>query len=252
MKILITGANSGIAFLESCVLIGRGHDVIMGVKTNKEKENLSVKLKKLNLKADIMVINLLKKEDLEKVSDLDIDVLHLHAGVGFAGKLRDIDEKVFKENFEVNVFGNLSLIQNFLRRENPIKRVVVTSSLLANKTMPYFGSYILTKTTIEKMIKILRLENIFNETKFVLVKPGAYHTGFNQYMIESGVKSAMSEKEIKSLKTLFNILEHDNLNSIVYKMVRAIELGDCYTYSAPLCQAFLSSLIDKIDFLLPI
>lgn len=242
MRILITGASSGIAFLTGCVLSDRGHFVYMTCKTDTEVKELEKKLDYLNLSAKVFKLDITSKEDQDKIKDIDIDVLFLHAGVGYTGTLKDIDIELIKDNFEVNVFSNLQLIQLFLKHDNSPKKVIMTSSLLANHALPFFGSYVMTKTAIEIMMKTLHRENLFNDDKFIVIRPGAYQTGFNQYMILSGEKNKLSFKQQKILNDLFSFIEYKKLNSIVCKIVLAIEKGNRNIYSAPLSQTIFMKI----------
>ena len=240
MKILITGASSGIGFLTGIVLGERGHEVYMTTKTLEEEKNLKEKIKKLDL--NIKVFKLDITGDQDKINSLDLDVLFLHAGVGYTGLLENIDLNLVRDNFEINVFANLSMIQTFLKSNNKPKKVIMTSSLIAKHSYPFFGSYIMTKSCIELMMKILRVENSFNNNKFIVIKPGAYHTGFNQFMILSGEKSNLNLKIRNVLNRLFLFIEEKDIRSIVYKIILAIEKSDHNTYSAPFIQTLLSKL----------
>lgn len=245
MKILITGASSGIGFLTGCVLSERGHDVVLTTKTDLEAKLLKQKVSKLELNIFVVKFDITNDNDLLEVKELfeSIDVLFLHAGVGNIGLLSDMNLDLIKESFEVNVFSNLKIIQEFIKYDN--KKVVMTSSLLSNTTFPFFGVYSMTKNCIDIIIKTLRKENIFNNNKFVLVKPGAYHTGFNQNMVLSLEKSNVDPIIVSLLNKLFLFIEEKDIKSVVYKNVMAIEKGQgCY--SVPLNQAFIISFFKLI------
>lgn len=236
MKILITGASSGIGFLVGCVLIDRGHKVFMTTHTLKEVDILKEKLKLLELEADTFKLDITRENDREIILSLDLNVIFLHAGVGDTGLLKDIDVDLIRNNFEVNVFSGLEMIQLFLKSNDKDKKIVLTSSLFANHACGYFGSYILSKSSVELMMKILKNESIFNNNKFIIIKPGAYHTGFNQYMILRG-EDNISQDFISLINKIFLWIEEKELNSIVEKVVYAIEKGQYYKYSAPFIQA---------------
>lgn len=245
MKVLITGGSSGIGFLTGCVLSSRGHEVILTTKTDLEVESVKKKVSLLDLPISVLKLDITNDLDIDKITDIliDIDVLFLHAGIGNTGLLSNMDIDLIKEMFEINLFSNLKLIQKFLKGTDN-KKVVMTSSLLAGKSIPFFSSYSMTKSCIDIMIKTLRKENIFNNNKFILIKPGAYHTGFNQYMILSGEKNNLSNDIMSSLNKLFLCLEEKELNSIIYKIVIAIEKGTCCCYSAPFYQSLFMSFIN--------
>ena len=159
MNILITGASSGIGFLTGIVLASRNHNVYMSTKTIDEEIMLKKKIRYLNLNINTLKLDITNIDDRDIVNNLDIDCLFLHAGVGSFGLLKDIDISLFRECFEVNLFSNLEMIKMFLNK-NPDKekKIVVTSSLFTNHASPYFGSYILSKSALELMIKIFKNE----------------------------------------------------------------------------------------------
>ena len=163
MKILITGGSSGIGFLTGCVLADRGHEVILTTKTINEVENVKEKISLLNLSISVLKLDITNDSDIKNIESLllDVDVLFLHAGIGNIGLLNNMDIDLIKNSFEVNVFSNLKLIQLFLKKDN--KKVIMTSSLLSNKSLPFFSVYSMSKSCIDIMIKTLRKENIFND-----------------------------------------------------------------------------------------
>lgn len=240
MNILITGSSSGIGFLTGIVLASRNHNVYMSTKTNEEEMILKDKVKYLGLNIKTLKLDITNKEDRDILNELDLDCLFLHAGVGNLGLLKDIDINLFRECFEVNLFSNLEMIKIFLNK-NPDKekKIVVTSSLFTNHACPYFGSYILSKSALELMVKIFKNESYLSNNKFILIKPGAYHTGFNQYLLLTGEKSKVNENIISLLNKVFSLIEEKELNSIITEIVYAIEKGTCFKYSKPFWQAFL-------------
>lgn len=240
MNVLITGASSGIGFLTGIVLSSRGHNVYMSTRTSEEERILKDKVKYLELDIKTLKLDITVENDRDSLKELDIDCLFLHAGVGNLGLLKDIDINLFRDNFEVNLFSNLEMIKIFLNK-NPDqeKKIVVTSSLFTNHACPYFGSYILSKSALELMIKIFKNESCLSNNKFILIKPGAYHTGFNQHLLLTGEKSNVNDNILSLLNKIFLKIEEKELNSIVTEIVYAIEKATCFKYSKPFLQSFL-------------
>ena len=245
MKILITGGTSGIGFLTGCVLSSRGHDVIFTVKTKNEVSWLKEKVAFLDLPISILKLDITNDIDVNDIKSIlkDVDVLFLHAGIGNIGLLNNMNIDSLKEVFDVNFFSNLRLIQLFVNGYDN-KKVVITSSLLSGKTLPFFSSYSMSKKCIDIMVKTLRKENLFNNNSFVLIKTGAYHNGFNQYMVLSGEKNGINNNILLLLDKMFLCFEEKNINSIVYKIVIAIEKGNNSNYYAPFYQRIFMSLVN--------
>lgn len=240
MNILITGSSSGIGFLTGIVLADRGHNVYMTTHTLEEERVLKDKIKYLDLDVNVFKLDVTNKEDRKLINDINLDCLFLHAGVGYVGLFKNMDVDLIRNNFEVNVFSNMEIINMFLEKNKYLnKKVVMTSSLFSEHACPYFGSYILAKSTINLMMKIYRNENLFSNNKFIIIKPGAYYTGFNQYLLLTGQKNSVSDNVLELLRKMFYMIEEKELNSIVEKIVYVVERGDSFKYCCPLWQKIL-------------
>ncbi len=248
MKILITGAYQGIAYLTALTLAERGHVVYLTCHTLKQVKALKEKLGKPK-NITIMKIDITKEEDQKKVLDLNIDCLYNHAGIALGGSIIEADMDEVRTNFEVNVFSSFRLLQLVLRQmiDKDKGRIVVMSSLASTLSIPFAGVYSATKSSITSIISALQKEMFLMGTnvKVSLIEPGLYHTGFNQKFLANKYDDGNYFKDIKKeLKTfekfMFKMLENKSLDSIVVQIVRAIE--DKYpkkVYRAPFIQSKL-------------
>lgn len=251
MKILITGATSGIAYLTALTLAGRKHDVYLTCHTEKQAKNVKEKVKSYkNIK--VMKIDITKEDDRNKVLDLNVDVLYNHAGVGLGGSIIEADMDKVRENFEVNVFSSFRLLQLVLRQMvgKDSGRIVVMSSLASIIPIPFCGIYGATKSSISMITKCLKKELFLMGTnvKIALVEPGLYHTGFNQVFLDNKYDGGKYFKDIKN--ELYNVEhfllklgEKKELDSIVVQIVRAIEDKKIKkTYRAPISYSLMSKI----------
>lgn len=236
MKILITGGTSGIGYQVAETLSKRGHFVYLTTHTKEQCLELSDKIKNHKLKMICFKLDITKEEDRQLIDNLDIDVLVNHAGIGKGGSILDMPISFVKENYEVNVFSSFALLQRFyqnLRSKKKKGKVVITSSLAGILPLPFLGSYCSTKASISMLAETLRkeLKWIDNPLQITLVELGAYHTGFNQVMIDNKEEwiteaSPFFTKRLKitaKQKKLFALIEKKNLSSAVKKMVKEIE-----------------------------
>ena len=237
MKILITGAASGIGYSLAKELIKRRHIVYITVHHNKEIKSVRRKLKKDNILKNVYVfkMDITSKKDLSLMDDLDIDVLVNNAGIGIGGSFLDIDIKDIRSNFETNFFSTLELTKRFIdkkKKEDKKGKVLITSSLVGLMPIPFLGSYCCTKSALITMgmclNKELKVSN--SKVKLKLILPGAYKTGFNQVMVEGFAKSInnsdyfiYSDDLVMNQKRFFNVIESYDISSIVYQMIDAIE-----------------------------
>ena len=124
------------------------------------------------------------------------------------------------------------------------------SSLAGEVTIPFLGVYSATKASINSLVRSLKLELkiLGSNVDITLIEPGLYHTGFNNYVIDSKYNN---DKYFKDVKDILYNLEHaflfltekNNLDSIVIQIVRAVEDKKLKrVYKAP----FFQSLFVKI------
>ena len=153
MKILITGAASGIGYLTGLTLSLRGHMVYLSCHTENEVENIKKKVKDFK-NINVMKLDITNEADRLKVLNLDIDCLINNAAIGVGGSIIEADIEKVKENYEVNVFSTFRLIQLVLRQmvEKDKGRIINMSSIAANIVFPFMGIYSSTKTILFVML----------------------------------------------------------------------------------------------------
>ena len=86
MRVLITGATSGIGYEVGVLLAQRGHLVYMACKTVAEVFWLREKLEREEVDAVCLKLDLLT-DDINLVDSLGIDCLFNHAGMGTSGSI---------------------------------------------------------------------------------------------------------------------------------------------------------------------
>ena len=236
MKILITGATSGLAYDTALNLESRGHTIYLCSHKEKQKANLENKLasKKLNIK--FYKLDICNANDLKLLDILDYDIIWAHAGIGCGGALLAIDNNVIRKNYDVNVFQTLEVVkrayQNMEKRK--IKgKIFVTSSIAAYLPLDYLGCYTSSKAALSQICYTIRkeLRQIRSSISITLIEPGAYHTGFNQVMIDNKTKYLepnniffYQEKNITEKQNkLFGFIEKTTYHDIVKKITKEME-----------------------------
>lgn len=255
MKILITGATSGIGHDLARVLAFRNHQVYACCHTINELQRMS-NLKEKNI--EYLKLDITNEKDYEIIARLGIECIVNLAGIAVGGSLLDLDINDMRKNFEVNVFGTMALCKYFLNYcydEDRKGKILITSSLAGELPIPFIGSYASTKSSLTMLTKILKkeielcgLDNI----KVHLILPGAYHTGFNQQMLNYIDNSKFfnnTEKWFYSMQLLFMLIEKKNNRTIVNKMVKAIESDSSkLIYSAPISQKLFVKFYKILKF----
>ena len=103
------------------------------------------------------------------------------------------------------------------------------SSLTALVPVPFLGVYSSSKAAISSLTSSLRKENMLlnNNIDIILIEPGMFHTGFNQYMLshilDDQVFKEVNEEIYQVEGALFRLIEKNKLTSIVVKIIKAVE-----------------------------
>jgi short-subunit dehydrogenase len=254
--ILITGARSGIGRDSAVALAQKKYRVIATVHRDESIEELKAYAKDHNVDFEVFRLDITNLDDQKKIENFDLDVLINNAGIGESGSLADIPFARVRSNFETNVFGTLELTQKTLKRmlKKDSGRVIFISSIAGRITMPFWGSYNMTKFSLSAAADVLRqeLRQITKNVFISVVEPGTYHTGFNQKVMSTKYEWLGEESYffkiihiIKSRETkMFNLLELKSTKSIVKQIVKAVEAKKPgLRYTTPWWQAFFVRIL---------
>lgn len=252
-KILITGARSGIIY----PVIQRLKDdyyLYVTVHTESELERIK-KLYKDEKNIECLKLDITK--DVNKLKTIDVDILVCNAAIAESGSLFEIPIEKVEDNFNVNVFSNLKLIQTVFKEmeKKGQGRIVIISSLTSKMAIPFLGSYCASKAALSMMSLIMHYESMLLASKIdvVLVEPGLYRTGFNKlafdkkydFMDNDSFFASQIELIRKSENVYLWLFERRKLNSIVNKIYTAITISKPkFRYSAPISHDLFAKIIN--------
>lgn len=256
MKILITGATSGIGFDLAKKLSKRGHTVYITTHKREQLKGIIEKIEKEHLMIHPYKMDIRCQKDRALIRKINPDVLVNHAGIGNGGSLLDIDMDVLRENYETNIFSSFSLLKEFYdlkeeRGENG--KIFVTSSIASMLPIPFLGCYTSSKAAISMLVKTLQLElkSRKSSISISLIEPGAYHTGFNQVMIDNKIlftkKSSKIYQYVPSMnriqRNMFALIEKKDTSSLIRKVVKEIESDSPkFKIRRPILQGFIAKI----------
>jgi NAD(P)-dependent dehydrogenase (short-subunit alcohol dehydrogenase family) len=112
--------------------------------------------------------------EVEQRTNGKLDALFNNGAFALPGAVEDVPRAGLREIFEVNVFGQIDLINRCL----PLliaagdARVVNCSSVLGFAAIRFRGAYTATKFAVEALTDTLRRENRRGPVKFILIEPG--------------------------------------------------------------------------------
>ena len=175
MKVLVTGASSGIGKETADLFAMNGFTVYAASRHPLETTNPSI----VPIEMDVTDIESIKKAS-EKIEELGI-IVHC-AGFGVSGSAEMMPLARAKAQMETNYFGVLNVNSIFLPllRKNSKSLVLITSSVAGLLSIPYQSHYCSSKYAIEAYAEALRMEASQFGVKVSLVEPGDTKTGFTK------------------------------------------------------------------------
>ena len=222
-NILITGCSSGIGKNVAITLHNKGWRVFATCRS-KTDCNFFTKLGIESFPLDLLeedsinyAVNLVKEKTKSQ-----LDVLFNNGAYAIPGAIQDIPRSAMREIFEVNVFGQIDLINRCipLMMNSDYPKVINCSSVLGFISLPYRGLYSATKYSIEALTDALRRENYDSKIKFVLIQPGPINTDIKKKSVKHFEKWIDWKKSIhkktyenKVIKRLYDNNYKDSFNS---------------------------------------
>ena len=184
MKVLITGASSGMGKDMAKYLASLGYDLFV-VSRNREKLEKIYKDEKV--KVTIIDMDLTNIDNCIKLHDMvkneKIDILINNAGFGDAGKFTktDLDKELEMIDLNVKSYHILTklFLKDFVKRD--YGRILNVASIAGFMYGPYMATYYATKNYVVSLtLGIIReLKKDKSKVKVSLFCPGPVRTNFN-------------------------------------------------------------------------
>ena len=199
MKVLITGASSGIGRDMAKYLSSMGHDLILVAR----RKNLMDKLKdELTTSVEVIECDLSKEKNVfklyESVKDKNIDVLINNAGFGLFGDFSKTDLDTELKMIDVNIKAPHILtklfLKDFIKKDNGyILNVCSSAGFMAG---PRLNTYYATKNYLTKLTMAINEELRQSKSNVYVgcLCPGSTSTEFNKVAHGTfSIKEASSE-----------------------------------------------------------
>src|SRR5471030_2104348 len=180
--VLITGASSGFGKAAVKLFDTNNWNVIATMRSPEKETELTtlgnVFIYKLDVTDKLSIQNAVS-EGIEKFGK--IDVLVNNAGYGALGTLEAATEEQVKQQFDVNLFGLITVTKAVLpgMRQQRSGTIINVSSVGGRVTFPFSSLYHATKFAVEGLTESMQYElNPFG-IRLKIVEPGGYKTEFS-------------------------------------------------------------------------
>lgn len=180
---LVTGSSSGIGEEYSRVLASQGFNLVITARREERLQSLKKELerKHANIKVKVVVADLAKSEDIQKIidetEDLDVGLLINNAGVEQFGPFLEYSIERYSNIVSVNVQAVVTLthaIGGRLVKQG--KGGIIFVSSIASRPSPYCSVYSGSKAFVTNFANMIEYEFKKANVDVLCMEPGLVHT----------------------------------------------------------------------------
>jgi NAD(P)-dependent dehydrogenase (short-subunit alcohol dehydrogenase family) len=168
-RVLVTGASTGIGRAVALLLADKGWTVYSSVRSAGDAPAGTTEL----------VFDVTDGDAIDRAAAqvAGLDAIVLNAGIAIAAPLEFLPPAELTRQLDVNVVGQLRVLQTFLPLLRAARgRVVLMGSIGGKSALPFLGAYAMSKFALEAMADALRVELSPFGMHVSIVEPGTIAT----------------------------------------------------------------------------
>ncbi|MCM2292730.1 oxidoreductase [Allorhizobium sp. BGMRC 0089] len=219
----ITGANSGFGLAIATAAVSDGHTVIGSVRSHASKVQFNAILPPAHAVVhdvtDFDRIDALV-EQVEREHG-PVDVLINNAGYGHEGVLEESPLVEMRRQFDVNVFGAVSVAKAFLPRFRQRRRgfIVNVTSMGGMITMPGIAYYCGSKFALQGISEVMRSEMAPFGVHVTTLCPGSFRTDW------AGRSMVRTERSIPDYDDVFDPIRQSRQEKSGHQLGNPVKLA---------------------------
>ena len=206
MKVLLTGASSGIGKEMAKILNKKGYDLVLVARDEEKLKDVKNELEKEKSKNNIEIISMdLSKEEncIELCKRVrNVDILINNAGFGDCGNFTKTDLEKEIKMIKTNIVAYHILMKEYLKemKEKNSGKILNVASIAGFMPGPLMATYYATKSYVVKLSESVReeLKKEKSNVKISILCPGPVETNFNKVAnVKFKIKEANSQDVAK-------------------------------------------------------
>ena len=198
MKVLITGASSGIGRSMAYLFAKKNYDLVLIARTKEKLENIKKEID--NVKVEIEVCDVTKIEECINIHDKykDIDILVNNAGFGLVGEFHklDLDKELQMIDTNIKAYHILTklYLKDFIKKDKG--QILNVASIAGFLPGPLMATYYATKNYVVTLSESIKeeLRRKKSNVKISILCPGPVNTNFDKVAnVDFSLKSLSSD-----------------------------------------------------------
>lgn len=190
-SVVVTGASTGIGHATALRLATEGWQVFAGVRRDVDADRLRTDSRSCRGEVIPLLVDVTDEAQVESaftqvaetVGNRGLSALVNNAGTALGGPVEYLPLATWRDQFEVNVFGQIAVTKaalELLRRGDDGHgghgRIVFIGSNSGRMAAPMLGPYVSSKFALEGLADALRMELVGTGVSVVVIEPGAIAT----------------------------------------------------------------------------
>ncbi len=186
--VILTGASRGIGLATSQLLANAGWNLLLLARDESRLSQLSQQLHKQGKQVLWFRADLTSPQELNQMAEwikekrLPIAAVILNAGIARTGKILEMPLNDWRQIFEVNLFGQVALLQSVIQYLIPHGQIIFVNSIAGKTTFPNWGAYAASKFALRAVAQTLRAELSEQKIRVTSIFPSSVATTLHDHL----------------------------------------------------------------------
>jgi len=189
---LVTGGGRGLGRAIALAFAGAGAHVAVASRTWEQLDEVAQEIRSRNRRGVAIEVDVTDSKSVAQMVETvrkefgRIDILVNSAGVGWASRVVDTDDDVWKVLIDTNLTGTFYCCRDVARLmiEQKTGSIINLASVAGVKGPPGLGAYAASKGGVIMLTRVLALETVRHNVRVNAIAPGYFRTDMNAAILD--------------------------------------------------------------------